>query len=246
MHLGPKSKLVLHLLAEAGIGALAWTLAPNRALVAPCGYDSDDKLLQQLRRMSEGGWIERSRTENGEWVLRLTQKGFDAINPELDPEKLWSEPWQGEWHIITFDLPTHARSLRRELDRWLRMHRFGGLQGSVWISPRLESSWLDELKKTKLRPSDVSFLVGRPSALSTDADFVASAWNFAAINKAYQTYIATLPQLASLDPAQRLPQESKLWIQATAQDPFLPSPLLPKGYLGRKAATQRQRFLSHS
>ena len=245
MRLGPKSLLVLKMLAEAGVDVFAWSMAPTRALVAPCGYDSDDDLRRQLSRMSDGGWIERSRTENGEWVLRLTQRGLEAINPEIDPEKLWSEPWQGDWQIITFDLPAHARSLRRQLDLWLRRHRFGGLQGSVWISPRIESSWLDELKKTKLRPSDVSFLVGRPSALSTDADFVANAWNFDTINKDYQAYISTLPQLASLEPAQRLEQESKLWIQTTARDPFLPSPLLPKGYLGRKAAAQRQRFLSN-
>ncbi len=244
MRLGPKSILVLKMLAEAGADAFAWSLAPTRALVAPCGYDSDDNLRRQISRMSESGWIERSRTANGEWVLRLTQRGFEAIDPELDPEALWSEAWLGDWHIITFDLPAQARSLRRELDLWLRRHRFGGLQGSVWISPRLEARWLDELKKTKLRPSDVSFLVGRPSALSTDADLVANAWNFATINEAYQAYLATLPRLASLKPANRRAQESKLWVQTSALDPFLPASLLPKGYLGRKAATQRRRFLA--
>jgi hypothetical protein len=52
-----------------------------------------------------------------------------------DPEAQWARPWDGQWRLVLFDVPTGQNAQRERLRRYLRDKGFGYLQNSVWISP---------------------------------------------------------------------------------------------------------------
>jgi hypothetical protein len=87
----------------------------------------------------------------------------------------------------------------------------------------------------------------------TDAEVVAAAWDFAAINQGYADYLAFAGgegsqgrrrALQREDPLLFLRREREAWAVAVAPDPLLPRALWPPGYLGPKAWDMRQTILT--
>jgi len=186
--------------------------------------------------------------ESGSWVPKLTSDGLDAVWDGIDPEKEWGTPWDGMWRSISFDLPQAARSERRQLERWLRKRRFGHLQGSVWISHRLYADWTSQIEKRRIDPTAVLFQESRPIGKVKVRDYVKRAWDFDEINERYEQYMtfseSKLPEDSSPECfTEWFAQESRHWQQAFELDPFLPSELLPRNYLGKKALSLRKHSL---
>jgi phenylacetic acid degradation operon negative regulatory protein len=207
--------------------------------------------LRQIHALEEAGWLEsQSVVEGTERVYRLTQKGYlKALGGSLPPEQ-WERGWDGKWRVVVFDLPEDKRGLRNELRRQLKHARFGGLQGSVWVSPDSVYSIEGALKKTSAACGVMTFFEGTTCGGESPADVVASAWNFQKINRSYQDYQAHLKELpragiptireALLDWAR---EEKDLWSNCMHCDPLLPRELWPEGYLGETAWKKRIAIL---
>lgn len=247
MRLGYKSKLLLESLLSAGADALDVCAYPKSILMNLGGWKEEKFATRHLKKMQEAGWIDWDDSrESGEWVLKLTQVGVDAISNHIDPELLWSSEWDGNWRIVGFDLPAHRRDLRRRLVDWLHVNRFGCLQGSLWVTPCLDDNWEAGLKGLKIDPSAVSFFEGHSFAWSKDSELVAKAWNFKEINRLYRELIdlrsSTQPDSLNHEIGSWIRKENAILKEAMAKDPFLPKELLPKGYLGMKALSKRGEF----
>lgn len=241
MKLGTKSRAVLELLLMTGLDTLATLASPRSVIMGSGGFESErsfDRILETLRNE---GLIEDSRAApDGKWALDLTQRARDQLLDGLDPERSWSGPWDGRWSVVTFDLPRLARLERFRLDRWLRLRRFGRLQGSVWISHRPCAEWLQQFEQQKIDPSGVVFLRGHPAWPSAAPELAAKAWNFDVINERYAQYLEFLSQPAARLNRSWQKDESRLWSRAFQIDPFLPESLLPETYLGKQAWSQRR------
>src|SRR5690606_25925513 len=145
------------------------------------------------------------------------------------------------WRCLIFDLPESARTRRRELSLWLREKRFGRLQGSAWVAPTFPDSWSSEIERLALRPGEATFMVGEPGFNCSDSSFVAAAWDFAAIRRAYQEHMDFLARSSEHPAKEWTAAETRLWRRAFAADPFLPDALLPADYLGKTAFAARRR-----
>ena len=66
---------------------------------------------------------------------RLSTQGRLHALGGRDPEERWARPWDGQWRLVLFDVPTGQNSQRERLRRYLRDKGFGYLQNSVWIRP---------------------------------------------------------------------------------------------------------------
>ena len=219
------------------------------------GWESNASLDRHLRSMNEKGWIvwDDSR-ETGSWVAKLTQAGKNLLKDHSLRESPWSESWDGVWRMLTFDLPQEARDQRHQLKIWLKERRFGGLQGSVWITPHPCEHWLPKLLKIKIDPRAVVIMEGRPIGNLKDSDLVKKAWDFDKINGLYRDYLRFLSssgvqrgEEASLEKqfASWYAEEAELWRAAYELDPLLPDALCPKGYMGRKAFESRKQALAN-
>ena len=199
--------------------------------------------LKQLRR---SGMAEcRYAHDTPQW--RLTEKGRHAAIGGIDPASRWSRKWDGHWRLLLFDLPARQQRLRLTLWRWLRRHRFGYLQQSVWIVPDTINETGIPLRQIKLTPESLTIIQGAPTPPGTNEDMVQSAWDFTFINCNYKAAI----ELATagrrfvrggkpVEMRKWLADERMAWMKAITYDPLLPEELLPKNYLGQRALRERQ------
>lgn len=206
-------------------------------------------LLPAMRRWEEGGLIQRAGTAR-QVVYRLTNAGRRRLEPFGDPEEFWKRGWDGLWRAFLFDLPSSEHRLRMMLWRWLREHRFGYLQDSVWVRPDPVSELVETLEWFRENPENFVVLEARTIKGGSDAALVKGAWDFAKINAGYRRYLASVDscQEAVAKPirpaelAALVRRERTAYVQALAIDPLLPKRLLPPDYLGRKAYEAHRRF----
>jgi phenylacetic acid degradation operon negative regulatory protein len=218
------------------------------------GWSYRHGLLAQVDRLEAQGLIESIRDpRTGERLHRLTEAGRLAASGGRDPVAAWSEKWDGRWRLILFDIPESERSKRKKLTRALSAAGCGCLQGSVWISPLTPPPIEKLVSGEDPVCSHLLMLHAESKGRCVDERMVAEAWDFEAINRQYEAYLAVLDRFAAL-PRPCSPgafedwtaAEQSAWKAALAIDPLLPGELLPKDYPGRKAWNLRKQVLSEA
>ena len=180
-----------------------------------------------------------------ERIVRLTAKASLACRANLDPERLWTRPWDGTWRIVAFDIPETDSKIRAQLRRKLHELRFGWLQNSVWISPDPTDDFRALLSEKRLRPESLTLLEARPAGGESNESMVAAAWDFAALDKGHAQYLEILrlcPNRLQKPDAWLawLETEHRAWAHLAQRDPFLPRILLPRFYRGLAVWAARQ------
>lgn len=98
--------------------------------------DPRQRLYETAARLKRKGLIE-FRDENGRKRMRITQKGKDHLDAELNRERRIIKPrrWDGRWRIVIFDIPEKRKAQRDHIRSLVRGLGFLRLQHSVWIYP---------------------------------------------------------------------------------------------------------------
>ncbi|NNC87171.1 MAG: hypothetical protein HKN82_01785 [Akkermansiaceae bacterium] len=204
-----------------------------------------------LRKLEKRGLIE-SGEHKGNWVPLLTDQGRAAFAGGRHPEAAWSRPWDGQWRLLTFDLPRSEAQARMNLYRWLRRNHFGRLQGSVWMSPDPVSGLEDVMRGYELDTSQVMVFEGTPAGRHDPRKLASTTWDFAAVDAAYGAYIAFAERtLRSLQKTAPMPSrfrdilrtDRQLWWEAVNGDPLLPKAAHPTRYRGPAAWKVRNKLL---
>ncbi len=214
------------------------------------GWAYSNGLLAQVHRLEAKGLIEsKLDARTGKRLHRLTEAGLKVAVGERDPKVAWAMPWDEKWRLFLFDIPEKQSARRKKLTRALSAAGCGCMQGSVWVSPMPPPSLLKLIEADETDCSRLILLEADSKGNATDKRMVAAAWNFRAINEAYQIY---LDLLKAFDDVQSNPSREALaewssseyfaWRKALAMDPLLPSKLLPSGYLGKTALQKRQQL----
>jgi len=210
-------------------------------------------LLQQLAALEKAAFLERQGERPLDRVHRLTEAGRLVALGGCDPVTRWKRRWDGQWRMILFDIPQAKASERTRLRRSLAARGFGYLQNSVWITPDPLTGERDSLSAAEVDVESLLLLEARPCAGESDAEIVAGAWNFDAINAAYDrhaTALESLPTQPLRDEAvarrlhRWLREERLAWMDVTGLDPFLPAVLHPPGYRGPKAWKRRLEVMA--
>ncbi|NNC89297.1 MAG: hypothetical protein HKN82_12625 [Akkermansiaceae bacterium] len=201
-----------------------------------------------LRQLQSRGLVEEAACKGGA-ILRLTELGRIALAGGRDPQQAWSRPWDGQWRLLTFDLPRRETQARARFWRWLRRNHFGRLQGSVWIHPDPLPEIESLAREMGFDPGLMVVFTGQVEGTRKPAEMVAGAWNLDAANESYRTYtsfaLRVRKQLRK-GPLQKdrmkevLQEDRKRWWDAVRRDPLLPRELLPAGYGGMEAWKVRQ------
>jgi phenylacetic acid degradation operon negative regulatory protein len=221
-----------------------------------------------LRKLVEG-YVGRAGPLRADWLVRrLERDGLvkregrgakatyrviaseDTDRPPRAPRAEWERPWDKLWRVVTFDLPEVRRKDRQRLWRALRAHRLGLLQRSVWVWPRDVQPILEQIIEAEGVPECFCGFESRRLFLCTDAEVVASAWDFVEITRRQHAYQqgrgASLRQVKTADNPARLAalarEEWQAYDHAFSLDPLLPRELLPKGYQGETVQRQHEEF----
>jgi phenylacetic acid degradation operon negative regulatory protein len=199
------------------------------------------------KRLEKHRLISRKVDEAGKWVYQLTRHGALAALGGRNPDHQWTRDWDGLWRFILFDIPRADPNTRLKLHRWFHRNHFGCLQGSVWITPDPISNIARSAKLGKAGSRNIILTEGTlPEQTAAQiATLVSQTWNFPELNNRYKAYLAIVKeQSAGAVSADWRRREFHAWRTALAADPLLPNAILPKGYLGKKAWEQRQRFIT--
>jgi len=212
-----------------------------------------DRQLAQLKKrdLLEQAYTGNQRKPDLARVLRLTEAGRLHALGGRDPEACWRQPWDGQWHLVVFDVPNAQTRVRNRLRQTLRSCGFGCLQESVWINPHPLDLSDTPLKDVK----SLTLFTARPCAGESDAEIVAGAWNFSVINRLYQNHqkvLSARPRKSIRNEATArqfqgwAARERTAWLKAVSVDPLLPRSLLPPGYAGRRSWERRSGVLSRA
>ena len=182
------------------------------------------------------------RAGTGQWIDQLDESLLSrAACGENSPWQSWARPWDGQWRVLCFDIPTRPAARRRKLLRFLHQKKFGLLQKSVWISPDHQPELSDLFRAETEAHSLLIWQATTPAGMSAIA-LAQQAWNFEEINQAYQKVLQDRD--GGSREAQRLLEVTRLWHQAVQIDPLLPRRACPKDYLGFQAAELMEKAWS--
>jgi len=209
-------------------------------------------LMRQVATLERQQFLERDATAPDDRLYRLTAQGRLHVLGGRDPEAQWARPWDGQWRLVLFDVPTGQNAQRERLRRYLRDKGFGYLQNSVWISPDPLTAEREVLGGGKINVESLILLEARPCAGESDAEMVAGAWDFERINRRYARHLKILEErpgnaLGNIAAAKALLRwsatEREAWVDAVINDPLLPGRILPSDYLGQQAWRRRVEVL---
>lgn len=133
---------ILRALAVGGaLSAIA--IAPNMVIVLDKpmrrAFEKLDKRAQEREMARILGYMRRNKliAKNYENGLEITRQGRRRLKKaNYDNLKIAvPENWNGQWHIVLFDIPTERNLARRSFTEKMQHLGFKYLQQSVWIHP---------------------------------------------------------------------------------------------------------------
>ena len=147
----PSTKEILYLL---GMGALlvgsiimpGLGIAAGSLYRAKRKYDWDQnqkewkkfniKLLRRNLRRLQNQKILEIINENGQEVIKLTQKGHTKyLRFKLEELSLKGKSWDGKWRLVIYDISKLKKSAQENFRRVLKQINFFPLQKSVYLAP---------------------------------------------------------------------------------------------------------------
>jgi len=224
----------------------------GRSLAWQSCYDSTTAYHSAVYRLRKQGVVAYVDTRNHVRVLRVLDRRQQRGDLYL-PERIWNKKWNGIWNILFYDIVEKERGVRDELRKFLRKHRMGCLQRSVWISPRDMRPAYDDLAQA-LQIDIECYLVEAKTVLGRDPqELVQTAWNWEQIGFAQQCYLDVVRDRRKQMRA--APEQSHEAVQTLAreeldayfiemqEDPLLPKTLWPTSYKGKEVFSAHQRFV---
>jgi phenylacetic acid degradation operon negative regulatory protein len=216
-----------------------------RHLTALLGYVAVPEATARVAatRMRQEGWL-AARKAGRETVLSLTARAWETL--EQGRGRIFGRaagPWDGQWHMVIYQVPESERGLREQLRKRLAWVGFGPLSPSVWVSPH---DLAGEVRSAFAGQPAIQLDVfrSRTDGVAADREIAARAWDLPALDADYQAMLARYgPRIAdyragAVDGPAALAERMRLihdYRRFPFRDPDLPPELLPESWHGRRA-----------
>jgi phenylacetic acid degradation operon negative regulatory protein len=197
--------------------------------------------LFRLRRNN----IVKVKEQGRESLFMWSEFAQGILNSYLQRYSMSGKKWEGQWLLLSFEIPEKKRRLRNLLRDELCLHGFGRLHHNLWISPYdMRAECRKIIKRLQLEPHTMMFI----SAASKEEtrDMVQQAWHLEELAEAYRRLqekfeadYRTFKKARFVDATQgavealaRLARINEEMIEFSAQDPYLPKEILPRNWAG--------------
>jgi phenylacetic acid degradation operon negative regulatory protein len=216
-----------------------------RALVALLGCFGIEEAGARVAaaRLRREGWLAADK-EGRETVYSLTPNAWQMLDEgRARIFNRASGPWDGQWHMVIYQVPETERALREQLRRRLAWLGFGPLSPSVWVSPHDRVAQVRE-DFAEHPAVQLDTFRSRSEGSGADRGIAARAWDLAALDRDYRDLLGRYaPRMAeyrdgALDDQASLVERMRLiydYRHFPFRDPDLPSELLPDDWPGRQA-----------
>jgi phenylacetic acid degradation operon negative regulatory protein len=198
-----------------------------------------------LCRLAKQGWLQRN-VEGRRAFYVLTPLGRERLE-EVRPRMFSSRhaTWDGQWTILTYSVPERLSHQRDRLRRELTFLGFGSMTPATWISPNplVEIT----LRHLSLRNLDqyVHLFRARQASVQAHSSLIKHCYNLDSVQRHYGRFIKNWRGYREKIAGANRPGNNKCFVAKMQLvydfgdflylDPFLPSELLPKEWLGYEA-----------
>jgi len=217
-------------------GGSAWTSAFIETF-SRLGIE-EKAIRQALARTAADGWIrpERHGRRTRWWLTpdgnRLLTEGTERIYDFAGPQRTWD----GSWLLVLARVPEHDRPARHVLRTRLSWAGLGSPAPGVWITTHTERKAEVEQVLRQAGVTDGQIFVAGHRGGGELSALVGQAWDLAAIEERYETFLTDFASATTRDPLTRLIELVHAWRRFPSVDPGLPAQLLPSGWSGARAA----------
>jgi phenylacetic acid degradation operon negative regulatory protein len=197
---------------------------------------------QVIMRAADSGWITGSRTgRETRWVLtdagtRLLSEGTDRIYGFASDD----HAWDGHWLVMIVVPRDNSRALRHKLRTRLGWAGLGSVNGTMWITPRVDREQEARRVIEQLGLSEGSWsFVAMAGAIGDERSLTRTAWDLDAIEHRYEDFLDMVSRRRPRTDRQALVAQVRLvqeWRRYPLLDPGLPRELLPPRWSGHRAA----------
>ena len=173
------------------------------------------------------GWIKED--------LILTKEGKERLK-NLTPIYFGKKKWDGNWYLVSYDIPEKRRNDRGILREHLKRLGFGEMHASLWVSPFNFFGEVEKLVQEYKLSSFVILAVSDKVGRQESKILANKIWKLDEINQDYKEII---------EKAQK--KFSKIlvfeYFCILEKDPQLPSELLPEDWLGEEAHSIFKKYI---
>jgi phenylacetic acid degradation operon negative regulatory protein len=197
---------------------------------------------QVIMRAADSGWIIGSRTgRETRWVLtdagtRLLSEGTDRIYGFASDD----HTWDGRWLVMIVVPRDNSRALRHKLRTRLGWAGLGSVNGTMWVTPRVDREQEARRVIEQLGLSEGSWsFVATAGAIGDERSLTRTAWDLDTIEHRYEDFLDMVAGRRPRTDRQALVAQVRLvqeWRRYPLLDPGLPRELLPPRWSGHRAA----------
>lgn len=180
----------------------------------------------------------------GQAYVKLSLRGRNKLVQHFPLFKFQKTRWDRKWRIVFFDIEEENRRVRDLFRRKLYELGFGKLQKSVYISPLpIEEEMKEFIEALGLK--EKVYLLVSPRLLAGDEKaLVRKIWRLDEINREYERVLKRLRREKIGEKDKK--EINSLYLEMLAVDPFLPTELLPKDWLGAKVGREIKKLKAKS
>lgn len=152
---------------------------------------------------------------------------------EILPAYHTLRPWDGKVYLVTYDVPEKLHTKRDSLRSFLAKIGCKLLQESVYLTPYNPRELINEFVRDVSLPGTIIVSdVGTDGGVgeTTIQDLIVKLYQLEALNDRYEDFIKDVK-----DDEKEAKQLLFTYLSILRDDPQLPFPLLPKGWLGNEA-----------
>jgi len=215
-------------------------------------YPKNRSYYNAVHRLRKTGLIAHRQEGGRESVLRIAEPARRTRPIYFRPERFWNVKWDGRWYLLMYDVPEAQREFRDTLRYFLKQHRMGSLQRSVWVTSQDIRPDFDDLVRA-VGVDEFAFLFESRTVLGRgEADVVANSWDFEALEKVQslycEVYQQNLDHLGSNNVSKEAlvklaHEEIRAFHTAMINDPLLPRALHLAEYVGEKVWQLHNRMV---
>lgn len=210
-------------------------------LLADLGV-AEKAVRQVVMRAADSGWITGSRLgRETRWALtdagtRLLSEGTERIYGFAADDRAWD----GRWLVMVVTVGENSRALRQKLRTRLGWAGLGSVNGTVWVTPRVdrEQEAREVVEQLGLAAGSWSFVTAA-GAVGDERSLARTAWDLDTIERRYEDFLDMVGRRRPRTDRQALIAQVRLvqeWRRFPLLDPALPRELLPPRWSGSRAA----------
>jgi phenylacetic acid degradation operon negative regulatory protein len=219
---------------------------------------SEQAVRSAASRMARKGWLSSEKCGRHSYYS-LTPKAVSLL--EEGARQIFNLPqdeWDGNWYLITYAFSDEQTRKRHRLRNRLSWIGFGQLNNGTMISPRYNGREVNATLCDLEAHSHVHLFRAR-SINGQDNDALArESWDLEELGRRYEQFVTKYQPQFERDlqvhqngksPSLSHYFQQRFWLMHEYRyfpfhDPYLPSELLPEGWMGNAAATLFQKYHS--